>query len=455
VSAPSLSGGAPITDKRQLVEYLAAGCKPRRDWRIGTEHEKFVFRLRDHSPVPYDGPDGIRALLQGLMRYGWKPIHDADTIIGLSDSSGGAISLEPGGQFELSGAPIETVHQTCKEVTEHLTQMRAVTSELGLGMLGLGFHPTARREDVPWMPKRRYAVMRRYMPLKGKLGHDMMLRTCTVQVNLDFESEADMVRKTRMSLALQPIAVALFAASPFVEGKPSGYLSYRSHVWTDVDPDRTGMLPFVFEPGFGFERYVDYMLDVPMYFVYRDGAYVDVAGQSFRDFIDGRLPGMPGAVPTMSDWADHLTTVFPEVRLKRFLEMRGADGGPWRRLCALPALWTGLFYDSAALDAACDLVADWTQEERDRLRAETPRLGLKTPFRHGTVRDVAVAVVDIARAGLRRRKRLDTAGQDESHFLETLTEIAASGRTPAEQLLEDYETRWHRRIDPVFAQEAY
>jgi glutamate--cysteine ligase len=455
VSAPSLSGGAPITDKRQLVEYLAAGCKPRRDWRIGTEHEKFVFRLRDHSPVPYDGPDGIRALLQGLMRYGWKPIHDADTIIGLSESSGGAISLEPGGQFELSGAPIETVHQTCKEVTEHLTQMRAVTSELGLGMLGLGFHPTARREDVPWMPKRRYAVMRRYMPLKGKLGHDMMLRTCTVQVNLDFESEADMVRKTRMSLALQPIAVALFAASPFVEGKPSGYLSYRSHVWTDVDPDRTGMLPFVFEPGFGFERYVDYMLDVPMYFVYRDGAYVDVAGQSFRDFINGRLPGMPGAVPTMSDWADHLTTVFPEVRLKRFLEMRGADGGPWRRLCALPALWTGLFYDGAALDAACDLVADWTQEERDRLRAETPRLGLKTPFRHGTVRDVAVAVVDIARAGLRRRKRLDTAGQDESHFLETLTEIAASGRTPAEQLLEDYETRWHRRIDPVFAQEAY
>jgi glutamate--cysteine ligase len=455
VSAPSLSGGAPITDKRQLVEYLAGGCKPPREWRIGTEHEKFVFRLKDHSTVPYDGPDGIRALLQGLTRYGWKPVYDADTIVGLSDSGGGAISLEPGGQFELSGAPIETLHQTCKEVTEHLTQVRAVTSELGLGMLGLGFHPTAKREDVPWMPKRRYAVMRRYMPLKGKLGHDMMLRTCTVQVNLDFDSERDMVRKTRMSLALQPIAVALFAASPFVEGKPSGYLSYRSHVWTDVDPDRTGMLPFVFEPGFGFERYVDYMLDVPMYFVYRDGAYVDVAGQSFRDFIAGRLPGLPGAVPAMSDWIDHLTTVFPEVRLKRFLEMRGADGGPWRRLCALPALWTGLFYDGVALDAACDLVADWTQEERDRLRSEIPRSGLKTPFRRGTVRDVAVAVVDIARAGLRRRKRLDGAGQDESHFLETLAEIAAAGRTPAEQLLEDYETRWKHRIDPVFEQEAY
>jgi glutamate--cysteine ligase len=455
VSAPSLSGGAPITDKRQLVDYLAGGCKPPRDWRIGTEHEKFVFRLRDHSTVPYEGPDGIRALLQGLTRYGWNPVYDGDIIVGLSDSGGGAISLEPGGQFELSGAPIETLHQTCKEVTEHLTQVRAVTSELGLGMLGLGFHPIAKREDVPWMPKRRYAVMRRYMPLKGKLGLDMMLRTCTVQVNLDFESESDMVRKTRMSLALQPIAVALFAASPFVEGKPSGYLSYRSHVWTDVDPDRTGMLPFVFEPGFGFERYVDYMLDVPMYFVYRDGGYMDVAGQSFRDFIAGRLPGLPGAVPTMSDWVDHLTTVFPEVRLKRFLEMRGADGGPWRRLCALPALWTGLFYDGVALDAACDLVADWTQEERDRLRAEVPRSGLKTPFRRGTVRDVAAAVVDIARAGLRRRNRLDGAGQDESHYVETLAEIAASGRTPAEQLLEDYETRWQRRIDPVFTQEAY
>ena len=455
MSAPSLSGGATITDKRQLVEYLAAGAKPPAAWRIGTEHEKFVFRLKDHSPVPYGGPDGIRALLEGLERFGWKPVLDGDTIVGLSDGEGGAISLEPGGQFELSGAPIETLHQTCAEVNEHLTQVRAVTSELGLGVLGLGFHPTARREDIPWMPKRRYAVMRRYMPLKGKLGLDMMLRTCTVQVNLDFESESDMVRKMRMSLALQPVAAALFADSPFVEGKPCGYLSYRSHVWTDVDPDRTGLLPFAFEPGFGFERYVDYMLDVPMYFVYRDGNYTDVAGQSFRDFIKGRLSGLPGAVPTMSDWSDHLTTVFPEVRLKRFIEMRGADGGPWRRLCALPALWTGLFYDRAALDGASDLVADWTEAERQGLRRDVPRLGLATPFRGGTVREIAVQVVELARAGLRRRKRFDSAGQDESHFLETLAEIAASGRTPAEQLLEDYATRWRGRIDPIFTQEAY
>ncbi len=455
MSAPSASGGAPLTDKRQLVEYLAGGAKPAPQWRIGTEHEKFVFRLADHGTVPYEGANGIRALLEGLRRYGWQPAFDGDNLVGLTDDKGGAISLEPGGQFELSGAPIETLHQTCAEVTEHLTQVRVVTGELGLGVLGLGFHPTARRQDVPWMPKRRYAVMRRYMPTKGALGLDMMLRTCTVQVNLDFADEADMVRKMRMSLALQPVVAALFANSPFVEGKPSGYLSYRNHVWTDVDPDRTGLLPFVFEPGFGFERYVDYMLDVPMYFVYRDGQYVDVAGQSFRDFLAARLPGLPGQVPTMSDWNDHLTTVFPEVRLKRYIEMRGADGGPWRRLCALPALWTGLFYDAAALDAACALVADWTREERERLRADIPRLGLKTPFRGGTVRDVAARVVDLARAGLRRRNRVDATGQDESHYLAPLSETADTGRTPAEALLEDYATRWGGRIDPIFAQEAY
>jgi len=455
VSAPSASGGAPITDKRQLVDYLAAGAKPPAQWRIGTEHEKFVFRLRDHSTVPYDGADGIRALLEGLMRFGWKPVRDGETLVGLADDKGGAISLEPGGQFELSGAPIETLHQTCHEVSEHLTQVRAVMSELGLGVLGLGFHPTARRDEVPWMPKRRYAVMRRYMPTKGRFGLDMMLRTCTVQVNLDFDSESDMVRKMRMSLALQPVVAGLFANSPFVEGKPSGYLSYRNHVWTDVDPDRTGLLPFVFEPGFGFARYVEYMLDVPMYFVYRDGRYIDVAGQSFRDFLRGKLPGLPGEMPTMSDWNDHLTTVFPEVRLKRYIEMRGADGGPWNRLCALPALWTGLCYDRAALDGACALVADWSSEERERLRREIPRLGLKTPFRGGTVRDVAVEVLALARGGLQRRQRLDGSGQDEAHFLETLAEIADSGRTPAERLLDDYATRWGGRIDPIFDQEAY
>src|SRR5579863_361100 len=371
MSAPSLTGGAPITDKRQLVEYLASGAKSPEAWRIGTEHEKFVFRRGDHRRVPYEGPDGILALLEGLKRFGWKPVLDAGNLVALSND-GGAISLEPGGQFELSGAPLRTLHQTCDEVHEHLRQVSVVGEELGIGLLGLGFDPVSRRDEVPWMPKGRYAVMRRYMPLKGKLGLDMMLRTCTVQVNLDFADEADMVRKFRVGLALQPVAVALFANSPFVEGKPSGFVSYRGHVWTDTDPDRTGLLPFVFEQGFGYERYVDYMLDVPMYFVYRDGRYIDVAGQSFRDFLAGRLPGFPGEHPTLGDWNDHLTTAFPEVRLKRYLEMRGADGGPWRRLCALPALWTGLLYDQKSLDGAADLVADWTADERETLRREAP-----------------------------------------------------------------------------------
>ena len=330
MSGPTQSTGAPITDRRQLIEYLEAGCKPPERWRIGTEHEKFVFRRSDLKRVPYEGPDGIRALLQGLTRFGWTPVLEGENPIALAQGNC-AISLEPGGQFELSGAPLETLHQTCGEVHEHLRQVKQVADELKIGLIGLGFDPKSRREDVSWMPKGRYAIMRRYMPTRGTLGLDMMLRTCTVQVNLDFQSEADMVRKFRVGLALQPVAVALFANSPFVEGKPSGYLSFRSHVWTDTDPDRAGMLPFVFERGFGFERYVDYMLDVPMYFVYRDGKYIDVAGQSFRDFMAKKLPGYPGEFPRMNDWSDHLTTAFPEVRLKRIIEMRGADGGPWGR----------------------------------------------------------------------------------------------------------------------------
>ena len=454
MSAPSHSGGAPITDKRQLIEYLAEGSKPASDWRIGTEHEKFIFRREDLRPVDYAGERGIGAILQGLKRFGWEDVLDGDTLVGLT-YQGGAISLEPGGQFELSGAPVENLHQTCAELHTHLRQMREVLGELDLGMLGLGFLPKWKREDCFWMPKRRYAVMQRYMPTKGKLGVDMMLRTCTVQVNLDFADEADMVLKSRVSLALQPLAVALFANSPFVEGKPSGFLSYRSQVWTDVDPDRSGMLPFVFDEGFGFERYVDYMLDVPMYFVYRDGQYVDVAGQSFRDFIAGKLPGLPGAVPTMSDWTDHLTTVFPEIRIKRYIEMRGADGGPWRNLCALPAFWTGIFYDRQSLDAAWNLVADWTAHEREQLRQTVPRLGLMAPFRGKPLKDLAVKVLELSSAGLRRRAKLNGEAQDETLFLQPLLESAYSGKTPAEKLLDEYATRWRGTVDPVYVEDAY
>jgi glutamate--cysteine ligase len=454
MSGPTQTTGAPITDRRQLIEYIEAGRKPPERWRIGTEHEKFVFRRSDLRRVPYEGPDGIRALLEGLQRFGWKLVLENGNPIALAQGNC-AITLEPGGQFELSGAPLDTLHQICGEVHEHLRQVKQVADELKIGLIGLGFDPKSRREDVSWMPKGRYAIMRRYMPTRGKLGLDMMLRTCTVQVNLDFQSEADMVRKFRVGLALQPVAVALFANSPFVEGEPSGYLSYRSHVWTDTDPDRAGMLPFVFERGFGFERYVDYMLDVPMYFVYRDGRYIDVAGQSFRDFMVRELPGLPGEFPRLNDWSDHLTTAFPEVRLKRILEMRGADGGPWARLCALPALWVGLLYDSAALDACCELISGWTAEDREFLRTEVPRQGLATPFRGRPLLALAREVVEIASAGLARRAKRDSSGEDETVYLDALREIIAEGRTPAEALLEAYGTRWNGSVDPVYTEQAY
>ncbi len=454
MSAPAQPSGEPIVGKAQLVDYLASGCKPPEQWRIGAEHEKFAFRHADLRPLPYEGEDGIAALLAGLAAFGWQTVEENGHVIALL-KDGASVTLEPGGQVELSGAPLETVHQTCREVDEHLRQCKEVGARLGIGFLGMGFNPKWRRDDIPWMPKGRYAIMRDYMPKVGSLGLDMMLRTCTVQVNLDFSSEADMVRKFRTSLALQPVATALWASSPFVEGKPSGYLSTRSHIWTDTDADRCGMLPFVFDGDFGFERYVDYVLDVPMYFVYRDGRYLDVSGQSFRDFMQGRLPALPGERPTLGDWTDHLTTVFPEVRLKRFLEMRGADGGPWRRLCALPAFWVGLLYDGAALDAAWDLVKDWTVEEHDALRRDVPKQGLHTPFRSGTVRDLALATLEIARAGLARRARLDRFGRDESIFLETLQSIAASGRSPAEEMLADFTTRWGGSVNGLFSDHSY
>ena len=454
MSAPATTVAAPIADRTDLVAHLEDGSKPPAAWRIGTEHEKFVFQLETLRRAPHEGPRGIGALLSGLTRFGWEPVIEDGNVIALTGGDCN-ITLEPGGQFELSGAPLETLHQTCDEVHTHLAQVKEVAGELGLGMIGLGFDPKWRREDVPWMPKGRYAIMRRYMPKVGTLGLDMMLRTATVQVNLDFSSEADMVKKFRVGLALQPIAVALFANSPFVEGKPSGYLSYRSHVWEDTDPDRCGILPFVFEDGMGFERYVDYALDVPMYFVYRDGRYIDVAGQSFRDFMVGRLPALPGETPTLSDWMNHLTTIFPEVRLKRYLEMRGADGGPWSRLCALPALWTGLLYDNPSLDAAWDLVKDWTLADHEALRAEVPKRALATPFRKGTVGDVAAQILAIARAGLKARNRQDGGGSDESGFLEVLTQIVDAGETPAEAKLRRFRDEWHGDIDPVFKEYAY
>jgi len=455
MSAQPNADNTPISGKSDLVSYIEAGCKPESAWRIGTEHEKFVFHQDSHRPVSYDEPGGIRAMLEAFQtRFGWEPVYEQDRLLALVKNKA-SITLEPAGQFELSGAPLETIHETCREVGSHLEQCRTIGDDFGTGMIGLGFAPAWSLDEMPRMPKGRSEIMRRYMPKVGKLGLDMMHRTCTVQVNLDFSSEADMVQKFRVGLALQPIATALFAASPFTHGVPNGFMSYRSHIWTDTDPARCGMLPFVFEEGFGFERYVDYVLDVPMYFVYRDERYIDAAGQSFRDFIKGQLPAYPGEKPHLGDWSDHLTTAFPEVRLKRFLEMRGADAGPWRRLCALPALWVGLLYDQTALDAASDLIRDWSVAEITQLRDLVPRHALKTPFRKGTLQEVALQVLEIARSGLKNRRRETAFCADESIFLDPLFEIAQSGQTPAEELLANYHSRWEHLVDPIFTEYAY
>src|SRR5882757_6850467 len=405
----------PIETRAELVAWFEAGIKPPSEFRLGTEHEKFAFTVADNRPVPYEGASSIRSLLEGLQRaMGWEPITESGNIIGLFDAAkGGAISLEPGGQFELSGAPVETVHQTCSELKEHLEQLKAIASPLGIGFLGLGMTPTWSRADMPMMPKGRYRIMTGYMPKVGTLGLDMMYRTCTVQTNLDYASEADMVKKLRVSLALQPVGTALFANSPFTEGKPNGFLSFRSEIWRDTDADRSGMLPWAFEPGMGFERWVDYALDVPMYFVKRGDRYIDVAGLSFRDLMAGKLPGLPGERASISDWANHVSTIFPEVRLKRYLEMRGADGGPWRRLPALPAYWVGLLYDDACLDAAWDMVKGWTAEERQTLRDAVPRLGFRATIRDRDLLSIAGETLALARAGLARRKKFDPYGADE------------------------------------------
>ena len=446
---------SPISDRHALIEHLQAGCKPKEQWRIGTEHEKFGFRLDDLRPLPYEGETSIRAMLEGLSRFGWEPVRENGKLIALKGQQHDSITLEPGGQLELSGAPLEHIHQTCAEVHTHLKQVKSVAEQIGAGFLGMGFQPKWPRDDIPWMPKARYRIMRQYMPKVGELGLDMMLRTCTVQVNLDFSSEADMVRKFRVSLALQPLATALFANSPFTEGRPNGYLSWRSHIWTRTDPQRAGMLPFVFEEGMGFERWVDYLLDVPMYFVYRDGQYLDASGQSFRDFLAGKLPALPGEQPTLQDFEDHMTTCFPEVRLKRYLEMRGADGGPWHRLCALPAFWTGLLYDQQALDAAWDLVRSWSTEQRQQLREDVPRLGLNARIGDRSLQDVAMDVLAMAENGLKNRARHNGNGRDERIYLDSLWRIAEQGITPAERKLRAFHNEWDENIDFLFSECVY
>lgn len=427
LDASTRANAAPLEGAGEMTAYLESGCKPKEDWRIGTEHEKFVFHWDDLSPVAYDGEKSIRAILEGLSEtFGWDRIHEGDNLVALK-KEGASITLEPGGQFELSGAPLEHLHQTCNEVHSHLAQVKEVADPMGIGFIGLGHTPNWTRAEVPHMPKGRYKIMRAYMPKVGSLGLDMMHRTCTVQVNLDYSSEADMVHKFRTSLALQPLATALFANSAIVEGKDTGWKSWRANIWTDTDPDRTGMLSFVFEDGFGFERYTEYMLDVPMYFVWRDGDYIDAAGLSFRDFMKGKLPVAPGQLPTLEDWKDHLSTAFPEVRMKTFLEMRGADSGSWSRICALPAFWVGLLYEGPCLDAAWDVAKNWTPEERSQLRRDAAKHGLAARIGRHSLQDIAREVLAISREGLQKRARMDTGGGNETGFLAPLQEIADEG----------------------------
>jgi glutamate--cysteine ligase len=447
---------SPLIESRDdLLSVFSGGEKPPERWRIGTEHEKFVYRLSDHRAPSWEEAGGIRDLLMGLTEFGWEPVLESGKVIALSGADG-TISLEPAGQFELSGAALQNLHQTCSEANRHLEQCKTIGDRLGLGFLGLGMWPDKTRAELPVMPKGRYVIMRNYMPKVGSLGLDMMLRTCTIQVNLDYSSEADMVKKFRVGLALQPVATALFANSPFTESKPNGFKSFRSHIWEDTDPDRTGMLPFVFEDGFGYERYCDYALNVPMYFVYRDGNYIDVAGESFGAFLEGKLPQLPGERPTITDWNDHLSTAFPEVRLKSFLEMRGADGGRWSRICGLPALWVGLLYDSQALDAAWDLVKHWSIEGREKFRHDVPKLALDAITPDGeSMRDLAGRVLDVSAAGLTRRARLNSAGDNEGGFLDPLRDVVTTGMTPADRLLAKYENEWDGDVSRIYEEFSF
>ncbi|NBR89894.1 MAG: glutamate--cysteine ligase [Rhodobacteraceae bacterium] len=451
------SGGGPIERHEQLAEYLASGCKPKEDWRIGTEHEKFGYVKGTYAPLPYDGPCSIKAMLEGLRdAHGWAPVYEGDAIIGVT-KDGANVSLEPGGQLELSGAPLETIHQTCDEVNDHLRDVKGIADRIGAGFIGLGAAPIWKYEEMPVMPKGRYRLMTSYMDKVGTMGKSMMYRTCTVQVNLDFASEADMVKKLRVALALQPVATALFANSPFFDGKPNGHRSWRSRIWRDLDASRTGMLPFVFEEGMGFERYVQYALDVPMYFVYRDGKYINALGQSFRDFLKGQLPALPGETPTLSDWADHLTTAFPEARIKKYMEMRGADGGPWRRLCALPAFWVGLMYDQGALDAAWDIAKGWDHETREALRVAASEKALAAEVNGIKMHDLAREVLALSEAGLKARAKVGAGGlvPDETHFLNALKESVESGKTPADELLEHYHGDWNGDLSKIYGSYSY
>jgi glutamate--cysteine ligase len=449
--AVEVSDSTPVENRDQLVAYMERGCKPKDQWRIGTEHEKFVVRCADHKPAPYQ-PAGIAALLEQLQQeLQWDRIVQDGNLIGLADPiTGAAISLEPGGQFELSGAPLQTLHETSDEIDAHYKASCAAAKALGLSFLGLGFWPAGPRSDMPRMPKRRYEIMTSYMPKVGSLGLDMMYRTCTVQVNLDFSTEAEMAKMMRIGMALQPVASALFAASPFSEGEPNGFQTIRPHIWRHTDNDRAGILPFVFNTEMSFGRYVEWALDVPMYFVKRGEIYHDVAGVPFHALLEGKVPQLPGERATMADWINHLGTLFPEVRLKHFVEMRGADSGPRAHIKALPALWTGLLYDEPAREAAFDLIKSWSYENVQNLYENVPHQGFSARINGRLVLEVARDIVTLADKGLKARGQKNTQAYDETIFLDVLKKRAVSGKTYSDELLEKFSGPWREDIAPIF-----
>ncbi len=438
------SGGGVIERFEQLAEYMEAGCKPREAWRIGTEHEKFGWLTDSRAPLPYSGERSISAIFAALQaRHGWTPLLEGENTIGLT-RNGANISLEPGGQFELSGAALADMGQVAAELQNHLDELRGICDPMGVRFMGIGAAPEWSGAEMPVMPKGRYRLMTDYMGRVGSHGTQMMYRTSTVQVNLDYSSEADMVKKLRVALALQPVATALFASSPFFDGKVNGHRSWRSRIWRGLDDSRTGMLPFAFDEGMGFQAYVDWVLDVPMYFVYRNGKYINALGQSFRDFLRGELPALPGEKPTLSDWADHMTTVFPEARVKKFIEMRGADCGDQAHINALPAFWVGLMYNGAALDAAWDLVKGLDAETRQGLRVAASVSALAGEAGGVKLIDLARAAVGLSHAGLAER------GLGEEAWLRPLVQSLKTGKVQADRWLELYNGDWGGDLGRIY-----
>ncbi|MDX8382005.1 MAG: glutamate--cysteine ligase [Ghiorsea sp.] len=444
--------------REELADYFRSGCKPKSDWKIGTEHEKIGYCKNSLRPIPYFGEKSIQHLLERLADWNydeqWLAVLENGNPIALKHGLA-SITLEPGGQLELSGAPLATIHETHDEVGRHFDLLRHLTTELEMGFLAVGFQPKWKRSDIPWMPKSRYNVMREYMTKVGTKGHDMMLRTATTQANLDFESEADMVKKMRVAYCLQPMVTALFAASPFKDGKPSGLLSTRADCWLDTDPNRTGIPGCVFKDDFSFESWTEWVLDVPMYFVLRDGDYVDCTGESFRDFLEGKLPSLPGQHPTYADWELHVSTTFPEVRLKQFIEVRGADSGGWDWISALPALWKGLLYDEATLNKAWDMVKDWQHGDVVELMKNVPKTALKTSFLDKNVHHFAEIVLNLAKEGLDNINVCDKNGRCEAQYLTPLFEVVSSGETQSDKWLKLYHGVWNENIDCLFKEASH